>query len=204
MTNIRSLCPDGKKASLKIQAIIDMNADIHVIVDSRLDKIGLKKWRKTNKQVISKYNIYGNFSKIRGVTILAKRRIGVTIANVNNIDEKSTVTFRMTTAGGTITDVCAVYAPSDVDSPKFFETAVDAVNSGGCPNRLIIGDFNTTMNVELDQLHYDTDPHFKCREFLTGLEYNEQFLDVFRAKFPDKKSYTWRQGDGKKKGVELM
>ena len=89
MTNIRSLCPDGKKASLKLKAITDMNADIHVIVDSRLDKLGLKKWRKTNKQIISKYNIYGNYSKIRGVTILAKRSIGVTITNVNNIDEKT-------------------------------------------------------------------------------------------------------------------
>ena len=200
MTNIRSLCPDGKKASLKLNTIIKLNADIHIIIDSRLDEIGLKKWRKSHKQTISRFNIYGNYSKTRGVTILVKRNIGVTISNVVKVDDKNTVTFRMATAGGTETDVCAVYAPSDVDSPKFFEAAVDAVNIGNCPNRLIIGDFNTTMNADLDQLNYESDPHHKCREFLTGLEYNEQFLDVFRSKFPDRKSYTWRVNDGRKRG----
>ena len=101
----------------------------------------------------------------------------------------------MATPAGTNTDVCAVYAPSDVDSPKFFEKAVDAVNKGECPSRLIIGDFNTTMSAELDQ----HDPHQKCREFLTGLEYNEQFFDVFRNMFPGRKSYTWRINDGRKR-----
>ena len=108
MTNIRLLCPDGKKASLKLQAITDMNADIHVIVDSRLDTIGLKKWRKTNKQVISKYNIYGNYSKIRGVTILAKRSIEVTISTVINVDDKNKVTFRMTMGGRTLGEIILI------------------------------------------------------------------------------------------------
>ena len=199
MTNIRSLCPEGKKANLKLKTITDISADIHVIVDSRLDQSGLKKWRKSHKQALSKYNIYGNYSKDRGVIILAKRSIGVTISNVVKVDEKNTVTFRMATPAGTKTDVCAVYAPSDVDSPKFFEKAVDAVNKGECPNRLIIGDFNTTMSAKLDQHQYETDPHQKCREFLTGLEYNEQFFDVFRTRFPETKSYTWRTNDGKKR-----
>ena len=68
------------------------------------------------------------------------------------------INFRMSSSAGTITDVCAVYAPSDVDSPKFFEKAVETVNSNASPNRLIIGDFNTTMSESLDQLNYDTDP----------------------------------------------
>jgi hypothetical protein len=65
--------------------------------------------------------------------------------------DKNTVLLRLTTSEGTETDICAVYAPSDSDSPKFFEKAVDQVNSKACPNRLIIGDFNTTMSVGMDQ-----------------------------------------------------
>ena len=124
MTNIRSLCPNGKKSDLKLSTICKINSDIHIIVDSRLDEIGLKKWRKTQKQIFSKYHIFGTFSKIRGVTILARKSIGVTISKVKIIDAKNMIYFRMSTAAGTHTDVCAVYAPSDVDSPKFFEKAV--------------------------------------------------------------------------------
>ena len=151
MTNIRSLCPNGKKADLKLRTISKVNSDIHIIVDSRLDEIGLKRWRKTQKQVFSKYHIFGTFSKERGVTILAKKSIGVSITKVVKVDAKNMVSFRMSTSAGTKTDVCAVYAPSDVDSPKFFEKAVESVNSEACPNRLIIGDFNTTMSESLDQ-----------------------------------------------------
>ena len=153
----------------------------------------------SQKKLISKFNIYGNFSKDRGVTILAKKSIGVSISNVEKIDEKNTVLFRLTTSAGTETDICAVYAPSDIDSPKFFEKAVDSVNKKACPNRLIIGDFNTTMSVGMDQLNYDTDPHYKCREFLTGLDSGEQFHDVFRAMYPDRRSFTWRENDGRKR-----
>ena len=196
-TNIRSLCPNGKKSDLKIHAITDIKADIHIIVDSRLDENGVKKWKKTQKRLFSKYNIHGNFSKDRGVTILAKKSIGVGISQVEKIDEKNTVLFRLTTSAGTETDICAVYAPSDIDSPKFFEKAVDCINERACPNRLIIGDFNSTMSVSQDQLNYDTDPHFKCREFLTGLESGEQFHDVFRKLYPDKRSFTWREQNGR-------
>jgi len=93
-----------------------------------------------------------------------------------------------------------MYAPSDGDSPKFFEIATEAVNKGELSNQLIIGDFNTTMSIEKDQFKYLTDPHFKCREYLTGLEHSGQFLDVYRNKHPDRKSYTWRDRNSSKRG----
>ena len=100
---------------------------IHIIVDSRIDDSGLKKWRKVQKRLISKFAVYGNFSKDRGVTILAKKNIGVTVTNLELIDPTNTVLFRLTTSVGAETDICAVYAPSDGDSPKFFEKATEAV-----------------------------------------------------------------------------
>jgi hypothetical protein len=64
---------------------------------------------------------------------------------------------------------------------------------------MIIGDFNTTMSIGMDQLNYDTDPHFKCREYITGLETGEQFHDIFRSIHPGVKAYTWRESDGNKR-----
>ena len=66
----------GKKADLKLHTITKQNSDIHIIVDSRTDASGLKKWRKVQKRTISKYAIFGNFSKDRGVTIFAKKILG--------------------------------------------------------------------------------------------------------------------------------
>ena len=62
---------------------------------------------------------------------------------------------------------------------------------------MIIDDFNTTMST--GKLNYDTDSHFKCREYLTGLVIGEQFHDIFRSIHRDTKSYTWRENDGNKR-----
>jgi hypothetical protein len=51
-------------------------------VDSRLDESGLKKCQKCQKKLISKFDIFGNFSKDRGVTIIVKKSIGVSISNL--------------------------------------------------------------------------------------------------------------------------
>ena len=65
-TNIRSLCPEGKKAELKLHTITKVKADIHIIVDSRLDESGLKKWKKCQKKLISRFDSLGTFLRIEG------------------------------------------------------------------------------------------------------------------------------------------
>ena len=49
MTNINSLCPNGKKADLKLHTITKKNSDIHIIVDSRIDASGIKKMAESTK-----------------------------------------------------------------------------------------------------------------------------------------------------------
>ena len=68
-TKIRSLCPEGKKDDLKLHTILKADADLHIIVDSRLDENGVQKWKKSCKSLLSKIQVNGNFSKDRGVTI---------------------------------------------------------------------------------------------------------------------------------------
>ena len=95
------MCPDGKKADLKLKTIFKAEADIHIIVDSRLDENGVKTWKKSCKLILSKFNVDGNFYKDRGVTIFSKKSIGVSISRIKKIDEKNTVLFRLTTSVGT-------------------------------------------------------------------------------------------------------
>ena len=50
-TNIRSLCPNGKKAELKLHTTITKaEADIHIIVDSGLDENGVKNGKGVTKE----------------------------------------------------------------------------------------------------------------------------------------------------------
>ena len=93
-------------------------------------------------------------------------------------------------------DILAVYAPSK-DTPEFWEKAAEIMAKGQSQHRIIIGDFNCTLNHKIDQQGYKTDPHTKSRNVITNLLEQELYIDSFRHLNPDKKSYTFRTKDGK-------
>ena len=66
-------------------------------------------------------------------------------------------------------------------------------------HKLIIGDFNCTLNHTLDQKGYKTDPHPKSRKILNQLLDQEIFIDSYRHLNHDTKSYTFRTKDCKKR-----
>ena len=83
-----------------------------------------------------------------------------------------------------------VYNPNDeVDKIKNFKAAV-ADNSGA--NQLSIGDYNFSMNMDLDYVGYAQDPHHASIEFLFGLQEDNVFIDVYRFLHPYDLSYTWK------------
>ena len=45
---------------------------------------------------------------------------------------------------------------------------------------MIIGDYNTSMNFELDYVDYTGDPHKASRNFLHGLQEDGVYIDVYR------------------------
>ena len=95
-------------------------------------------------------------------------------------------------------DILAVYAPSK-DLPKFWENAHEIILSGNSQHQIIIGDYNCTLNHNTDQQGYLTDPHTKSRKVINDLLEQELFIDSFRHLNPEKRSYTFRTKDGKKR-----
>ena len=93
----------------------------------------------------------------------------------------------------------AVYAPSK-DIPEFWENAHLIIDSGQSTNKLIIGDFNCTLNHKIDQQGYKTDPHLKSRKIINQLLEQEILIDSYRHLNPEKKSYTFRTKNNKKRG----
>ena len=48
----------------------------------------------------------------------------------------------------------------------------------GVKNQMIIGDYNSLMNFEIDYVDYTGDPHKASRNFLHGLQEDCVYIDV--------------------------
>ena len=165
-TNIRSLCTSDKKKRLrKLLAIKNLDTDISVIIDSQVNQADESFLYKHHRLLMSEYNIISNYKKPRGITILIKKKTGITLGNVETLDDNILILSILTASNETI-DIAAIYGPSDKDDPAFFEKVSDCLINRGYNHRIIIGDWNTTLNATNDQINYITDPHPKSHEVL--------------------------------------
>ena len=57
--------------------------------------------------------------------------------------------------------------------------AFEHLAENGSKNQIIIKDFNTSLNTELDYVGYTQDPHKASREFLHGLQDDGIFIYVY-------------------------
>ena len=182
---------DKSKRLRKLLAIRNLDSDVSIIIDSQMDERDESSLFKAHRTIMSEYNIISNYTKPRGITILLKKRTGITLGNVDANDENIIILSILTASNETI-DIAAIYGPSDKDDPAFFERVSDKLDNRGYQHKIIIGDWNTTLDACNDQLNYITDPHKKSREVIQSWEDSELIFDAFRYKNPDHKEYTWR------------
>jgi exonuclease III len=55
-------------------------------------------------------------------------------------------------------------------------------------NCLLMGDLNTTLDEQLDRKNYQTDNHKRCRKVINNWIQEGDYVDVFRAFYPDNES----------------
>ena len=96
----------------------------------------------------------------------------------------------MTSANETI-DIAAIYGPSHEDDPAFFQEVYDTLEGRGNKNKLIIGDWNATLNRKTDERGYLTNRHKKVRELLNLWQENELMFDIHSFWQPGAESMTW-------------
>ena len=56
-----------------------------------------------------------------------------------------------------------------------------------------MGDFNCTLNHQLDSRGYKSDPHPKARKVIQSFIENEEYIDSYRHLHPESKAYTYRK-----------
>jgi exonuclease III len=182
----------------KLQTLINHESDIVIVIDHHLDTNKLASLTKNNRQIFSKYTIYGTPSLKRGILILVKKCCGCKLANVKSLANNDILSFDIILPDMTIIKTCAIYAPSK-DTPLFWDAVHEEINKGDTINKVILGDFNVTLDHKIDSSGYKTDPHPKSRTVINNWLENETYVDVYRHYNPETPSYTFRTKDCKKK-----
>ena len=91
---------------------------------------------------------------------------------------------------GIIVSLAAIYAPNQ-DRPIFFKM-LDQELRVRTEHKVIIGDFNLTLNVELDR--NDTyHNNNKAKEEVENIMDQYCLRDIWRVQNPDKREFSWRK-----------
>ena len=131
---------------------------------------------------------HGTFA-VRGCAILIKRSNTDIGKNVIKSDTEGRFIIADISYAGCILTLINIYAPN-VDSPGFFENLLEQTCDNG--NKVVIGDYNLTMDVKLDKKNSSFNNN-NARNFL--IQYMEQhyFEEIWRARNPETKHYSWHK-----------
>ena len=85
-----------------------------------------------------------------------------------------------------------VYGPNK-DDPTFYENVFKSIADIGNELYIICGDFNLTLNPNIDCFNYKHINNPKARNFITNMIKENNLFDTFRELHPYLKRYTWRR-----------
>ena len=91
--------------------------------------------------------------------------------------------------GGITVNTACVYGPSHKDDETFWDLVksnLDLRNSNG--GKMILGDYNVTLNFSRDTCNYLTEPHKKARIKINQWIHNTYFSDMYEELHPGKSS----------------
>ena len=182
----------------KLGTILDLNSDIIFLIDHHMDQAKLASLIKNNRNTLSQFSINGTPTLKRGILVFSKKNCGCKIKHIKNEWNNDMSLFEITLPDTTIISTLVIYAPSK-DTPAFWEQAYQEINNTTHEHKLIIGDFNCTLDPENDTFGYKTDPHKKSRHIIRNWLENEAFVDTFRHFHPGVKSFTYRTSNCKTK-----
>ena len=88
--------------------------------------------------------------------------------------------------------VITIYGPNK-DNPQFYNMLLETIEYFDNEHFIICGDFNLSLNPDLDCYNYRHINNPKSREKLMEIIENKYLVDTFRELHPDIRRYTWRK-----------
>ena len=133
-------------------------------------------------------------SNARGVAVLIKKNCPILVES-NYHDESGNLLWIHCKFEGNPLLIGLIYGPNE-DSPTFFDSIFEYVEHANISDCIITGDFNFTINHELDNYNYAQPRNVRARNQLNEHIENNGFIDAFRHLNHDKKMYTWIKKGG--------
>ena len=124
----------------------------------------------------------------RGVAILVKKNLDIEILGSVKDNEGRVIGINYQEKGEKFS-LLNIYAPNE-DEPKFFVQTLKMIESFE-GKRIILGDFNTTLNVDIDRSSSKSANNDKCTEILNKYIEDTLCTDIWRERNPDEKRYTY-------------
>ena len=176
------------------------NPDFILLSDTRLDTLSENELRNE----IDYHCVFNSFSSDRrGVAILFKKTLPIKHSIINSDNNGNLLSLEIEYDHKKFL-LTAIYGPN-TDRPDFFENLFELNNQVNCPMQIIGGDFNVTLNHEIDNFDYIAPRNVNSRRILNNLLSNFSFFDVFRNFFPDKKHFTWKKpGSSKRARLDMF
>ena len=119
---------------------------------------------KNNKQTFQDF--YDPFlipSQTRGIMVLLRKSCPFKLVNFKEVSYNC-IAVKLESASKQELEIAFVYNPNDeADKINNISEALNQLSSNGCKNQLIIGDYNTSLNTELDYVDYTQNPHKASR-----------------------------------------
>ena len=128
--------------------------------------------------------INGTKRNARGVAILIRRNFEYTIINTISHIDGNMILIDIKISNDFTLRIINIYAPNK-DSPEFFENIGELVNLNQCDYQILCGDFNLTLNPQIDSNNYSNLNNPKSRQQVLNMIDHEKLTDTFRHLYPN-------------------
>ena len=91
---------------------------------------------------------------------------------------------------GAVYAIATYYGPNE-DKTNCLETFLDKIDELDTPNIVIGGDFNFVFDSSLDKMGGNYSTNFKCRGRTIRWMAQNNITDIWRARNPTTRKYTW-------------
>jgi exonuclease III len=163
------------------------NVDLICIQEAHCEKETKNTWEKEWGSTI--HASYGTGNS-RGVCILTNKNSNIGTELISSDEEGRYVIIKATIGENTI-KIAGYYGPNK-DDPTTINKVLTIIEDIEADHTILMGDFNFTMNTEIDKKGGTTNNNTKCRNTTLHWMEDHDMCDTWRVRNPDKRIYTWR------------
>ena len=188
--NVNGFRNDAKRREF-YSHIKSANSDILCLTDTRFDN-NLHRLIENETDHFCYFNSFQ--SNARGVAILVSKTCPIKILSQHNDASGNLLWLKCIYEENSLL-LCVIYGPNE-DSPEFFDNIFEFYEQANISDCIITGDFNVTINHDLDNYRYVQPRNVRARECLNKWMSDLGFIDAYRCLHGDKKMFTWTKKGG--------